>query len=125
MNSGILSIDNIGTVVTTIWSGFAGYCTSLRSVVIPSQITVIGQNAFTGCTSLQWVKLECTTPPELGQTTHRDWRFSFENTTCKFYVPDSVDDSVLNAYRTGQYGWSEMSSRIFPMSQFAIDFPNG
>ena len=41
---------------------FAG-CDELTSVVIPSSITTINQNAFNGCTGLQSVECKSTTPP--------------------------------------------------------------
>ena len=41
---------------------FAG-CDELTSVVIPSSITTINQNAFNGCTGLQSVECKSATPP--------------------------------------------------------------
>ena len=53
------------------------------------------------------------TPPTLGAN-------AFNNTTCKIYVPDAS----VSAYKAAT-NWSTYASRIFSLTQFAIDFPNG
>ncbi|MFZ2756302.1 MAG: hypothetical protein WAY93_05495, partial [Atopobiaceae bacterium] len=69
---------------------------------------------FNGCTSLQYVVCNATTPPTITSNT-----FTSSN-NCKIYVPD---DSVAS-YKAAT-NWSTYASRIFSLTQFAIDFPNG
>lgn len=77
-------------------------------------ISVIDTHSFYNCLGLQYVKIESSIVPTLNSTN------SFEGTTCKFYVLDSLVDSYKIATN-----WSTYADRILPISQFATDFPNG
>ena len=105
-----LSFQNL---ITCAYGAFKN-CTSLLKFNIGDSCTLIGDQAFYGCTTLQYVICNAVTPPTLSATS------AFQNTTCKIYVPN---DSVA-AYRAAT-NWSTYSSRIFSLTQFAIDFPNG
>ena len=88
-------------------------CTNLTKVSIGTVCTKIDWSTFQNCTSLVYVKCMTATPPTLGVNV-------FTNTTCKIYVPDAS----VNAYKAAT-NWSAYASRIFSLTQFAIDFPNG
>lgn len=89
-------------------------CTACETVHLPSSITSIADYAFQRATSLRWIKIDATTPPTITTAT-----FTNANTTFKIYVPDAT----VSDYKSST--WSNFSSRIFPISQFATDFPNG
>ena len=99
--------------VTSIGIGTLQGCASLTSLGDLTSMTSIGTNAFNGCTALSYMKCLTTTPPTLGSN-------SFSNATFKIYVPDSS----VSAYKSAT-NWSAYASRIFSLTQFAIDFPNG
>lgn len=87
-------------------------CTSLKSLTLPSTLTSIGWNALAQTSNLKWVKIEALTPPSNDSSNFQcSWNY---------YVPD---DS-LEAYKSASV-WSSYTDKIFNMSQFAIDFPNG
>jgi hypothetical protein len=74
------------------------------SVSIPDNVTSIGSSAFYGCSSLQSIVFESTTPPTFGSGV-------LNNTTCPIYVPnESVD-----AYKTAK-NFSQYADRILPMT---------
>ena len=89
------------------------YCKSLTSVNISSVCTNIGTESFYSCQSLKYIKCLAITPPTIGTS-------AFYNSTCKIYVPDAS----VSAYKAAT-NWSVYASRIFSLTQFAIDFPNG
>ena len=111
-NLGSLAI--LGTTSGDVTWGPFNNCTSLVSVVLPSTLSYIHDATFMNCTALLYVVCNATTPPTLSGTS------AFQNTTCKIYVPD---DSVT-AYKAAT-NWSTYASRIFSLTQFATDFPNG
>lgn len=90
-------------------------CTNLQEIDIPATVTEIGQSCFQGCSSLRYVICRAITPPTYNTAEHTsfDLRYSYP-----FYVPDES----VSAYQTA---WTDYSSRIKPLSQFATDFPNG
>lgn len=141
-NSGITSISNLGSITSIKnWGNdgsFSG-CPSLRTIDLhtttslqtiercafkgatacetihlPNSITTLGDFAFENASSLRWIKIDATTPPTITTTT-----FNKASNTFKIYVPDSS----VSDYKSST--WSSFSSRIFPISQFATDFPNG
>lgn len=77
-------------------------CTSLKNISIPSGINRIGDVSFYGCSGLQSIIVNATTPPELGSAR------AFDNTNnCPIYVPcESID-----TYKAAS-GWSTYASRI-------------
>lgn len=124
----ITSISNLGKCTGIVgdslyigrWEpGTFAHCTSLRYAILPETITYIGMCAFCGDSALEYIKLQCTTPPTLNAIDPTSNAFPFYGTTCNFYVPDAA----VNDYKAAS-GWDAIASRIFPMSQFSIDFPN-
>ena len=111
--SGILNVVSLGTV-TTMSSTFY-QCKSLKTVTLPATLQSLTGQTFNGCTSLLWVKLLSTSVVTLSL----NYCFSGTN-NCPIYVPDDLVD----AYKVAT-NWSSYASRIFSLTQFAIDFPNG
>ena len=116
--SKITKVTNLGSLTSLGTSGEITFgpfnnCTNLVSAVLPSTLTYIHTVTFMNCTALLYVVCNAINAPILGNS-------AFQNTTCKIYVPD---DSV-NAYKAAT-NWSTYASRIFSLTQFAIDFPNG
>lgn len=92
----------------TIGMYYFNSCSSLPFVELGSDITYIDAQVFTGCKSLESVVIRATTPPTLANSN------SFNNTNnCPIYVPDSA----VNAYKTAT-NWSQLSSRIKPLSEY-------
>lgn len=89
--------------VTTIGDYSFKSMSRCGTVTIGTGITSIGIEAFSMCTSLNYVVCNATVPPTLG-------RNAFSNSNCNIYVPDN---SVLDY----QVVWSDYASRITPKSQ--------
>lgn len=107
-----------GSVGTQI-CGFKN-CTNLNYAILPSTLTLIQGPAFIGCNSLKWVKCNSTTPPQFNTTDTSNWTYPFDiSGSFKIYVPDEN----VQTYKSNQY-WSGVADKIYPMSQFATDFPN-
>lgn len=87
-------------------------CASLKKIIL-SRIVLIREYAFASCNSLKYVYIDNNIVPNIGE-------YPFENTTCNFYVLDSLVDSYKIATN-----WSTYADRILPISQFTTDFPNG
>lgn len=87
---------------TTIANNQFAICNHMTSVTIPSCITSIGSEAFSGCTSLESITCKAKTPP----TFTGKAPFS-ETNDCPIYVPAL---SIMR-YRSAE-GWSALSSRI-------------
>lgn len=87
-----------------------------NTIVIPSTVTNIGAATFEQDGTIAiWVKCLPTTPPTDIN------RFTFtQGATYPIYVPDAS----VEAYKEAT-NWSTYTSRIFPLTQFATDFPNG
>lgn len=86
-------------------------CSGLLNVTIGSDIRYIYSQSFMDCSSLQYIRIEATTPPQLrkysdSQTPEqKDW---FTNTNdCPIYVPSAS----VNAYKTASE-WTRYASRI-------------
>ena len=103
-----INLDNIQILKDTCFYK----CPSLTKITL-SKVTNINDSVFAYCTGLQYVKITATTIP----TIHP---LAFNFTTCNIYVPDTLVDSYKVATN-----WSSLASRIFSLTQFAIDFPNG
>ena len=140
--SGITSISNLGSITTiknTQNDGVFSECHDLKKIDLhtttqletiercgfkncfacetihfPSSISTIADYAFENATSLRWIKIDAETAPTITNAT-----FNKANSSFKIYVPDSVVDDYKSST------WSNFSSRIFPISQFVTDFPNG
>lgn len=94
------------STLNTIGQNVFNSCVYLADITIPASVTSIGGNAFIWCSGLQYVVLEPTTPPTLGNNT------VFNNTNnCPIYVPDASVATYKAANR-----WSDLASRIFPIS---------
>ena len=74
----------------------------LEDFTIPSSITTIGDAVFSGCTSLQSLKVLPTTPPTIGSNV-----FASTNIGQIFVPSESV-----NAYKSAS-GWSDYADKIF------------
>ena len=111
--SGITSISNLGNVTKLHATFFS--CKSLKTVILPESLILLEDNVFNRCSSLIWVKLMAASVVSLPDS------YSFSDTNnCSFYVPDDLVDSYKVATN-----WSIYASRIFSLTQFATDFPNG
>lgn len=118
--SGITGIENLGTI-KYIPIGYPqwdraqfGNCLNLRYVKLPATLLGIGGLSFINCPVLEYMQCLAVTPPSCGEA------ILDGNTICKIYVPD---DSVSSYKSTS--GWSTYASRIYPLSQWSTDFPNG
>ncbi len=87
--------------------------TYLDCIVLPA-VTLIDSGAFYNCSKLRYVKISTSSVAVLANVD------AFYNVTCNFYVPDTL----VNSYKAATK-WSSLASRIFSMTQFATDFPNG
>lgn len=104
--SGCVNLERVtfpSNLDTIQFQGFNN-CRGLITLTLPASLTTIGQYAFSGCRGLVSVILEPTTPPTMSS-------YSWNNTTCNFYVPDSA----VNDYKAAS-NWSSLASRIFPLS---------
>ena len=121
----VLNLEN--TKVTSIDNGAFRYCTSLAEITFPASLTSIGAFAFQGCklshiilpegvtsisnyafdiSSLQYIRIEATTPPTLESTN------AIPSTIGAIYVPD---ESVA-AYQAAT-NWSSFASKIKGISE--------
>lgn len=82
-------VDTIGGGASTDYSPFYGN-TSVTEVVLPNEITTIGDYAFDGCTNLDKVVITSEVPPTLGDNV-------FEDTTT-VYVPYEYLDAYGEAW---------------------------
>ena len=93
--------------------GIFSRCSSLSSVHLYN-VTKIDKWSFDYCTSLRYIRIDATAVPTFVDIN------AFGQDTCNFYVTDSLVDT----YKTAT-NWSTYASRIFSLTQFATDFPNG
>lgn len=91
-------------------NALVGSCTSLKRIIIYDSILDMQSLGSTSRTDAVCV-INAIVPPLINGYGNNGWIF---------YVPD---DSV-SAYKTAT-NWSAYASRIFSLTQFAIDFPNG
>ena len=71
-------------------------------VNIPSSVNTLQEYSFAGCTALEAIILEGTTPPSIGANA-----FNGLNSGCTFYVPAGSLETYENAT-----GWSSFVGRI-------------
>lgn len=112
-----VSMDNVtqlgtSTNTSTGQSLFAN-ADELDRVILP-KITAIRVPAFWSnrAQALRYVLITAPTVPTLATST------CFNRTTYKIYVPNTLIDSYKSATQ-----WSNLSSRLLPVSQFPTDFP--
>lgn len=104
-NSGITKVLNLGA--TSIYqNNMFKDCKNLTYVNLPSTTTTVGYNVFNGCSNLETLIVNATTPPTLGHATF----WGCDKMT--IYVPD---DSV-DAYKAAT-GWVGYASRIKGISE--------
>ena len=73
---------------------------------MPSTVTSIGGNEFSGCTAMKSFVIRAIAPPSLGVN-------SFSGNPCSIYVPDQS----VEAYKTAS-NWSTYASKIKPLSEY-------
>ena len=100
-------VINIENTQLTIINHQAFYgCSTLAEITFPGSLTSIGNYAFFSCTSLQYIRIEATTPPTLSATN------AIPSTIGAIYVPD---ESVA-AYQAAT-NWSSFASKIKGISE--------
>ena len=98
IGNGINSVDSdvvsvvISEGVREIKSQAFKDCASLKNIVMPSSLTNIGDDAFSGCTSLLTMRFKGTTVPEMGSSI-------IENCTAitNIYVPTGTKSAYTTA----------------------------
>lgn len=120
MSSSIETIDLSLSRFSTMPQSVVG-CSNLRIVKLPSTLTQVDALFITRCASLQALVMLATTPPTVNYRGENDTFLggTTTNQNLKIYVPDES----VSLYKT-EKGWRDRASNIFPMSQFATDFPN-
>lgn len=73
-------------------------CSKLSAVELPASLTHIGQQAFDGCYSLEYIHCNAIEPPIISESTF--WGVEKDNFTVE------VPEGSVDAYRNAQ-GWSE------------------
>ena len=89
--------------VTSIGQNAFSYCTGLTSIVIPANVTSIGSMAFSGCSSLTTVFTEATVPPTIESNT-------FPNRSSQILI---VPAGCGGTYGAAEY-WSGFKEIIEP-----------
>lgn len=77
----------------------------LEDFTVPSSINTIGDAVFSGCTSLQSLKVLPTTPPTIGSNVFASTNIG------QIYVPSES----VNAYKSAS-GWSDYADKIFAIA---------
>ena len=90
--------------VTTIAASAFYETTSLKTVVLPSTLTSVGDYAFQGCTALEGIWLNTANIPTIGtdafKNTAEPWDKIVKN--CKLYV---LHQSIINTIQDAGYTW--------------------
>lgn len=115
-NTTVTKVDFTGSTFTTMSGYFFSGHRSIQKIILPSTVTSIGSYCCAGAVSLLYINIAATVPPTLEGALG----IYLDNPAFKIYVPD---ESVAD-YKAATY-WSDHSARIFGLTQFAIDFPNG
>ena len=95
-NQGDLTSVVVGSNVTTIGENAFKNCTGLTSVTLGTGVTSIGGYAFNGCTALTTVNSNRSTPPTIQSTTFDNSHYS----TVTLKVPST---SAVNSYKAATY----------------------
>ncbi|MBO7462054.1 MAG: leucine-rich repeat domain-containing protein [Bacteroidales bacterium] len=82
--------------LTTIETRAFYNCSSLTSMVVPESVTRIDAYAFSNCDSMEYIRLLPTVPPTAGSYIF----YNTINNPLTIYVPDSVNDTVFEAYQS-------------------------
>ena len=99
----IEGIENLGQVTQV--GGFHNQ-SLMRFAKLPSTVTSLKADCFSGCASLEYIICSPTVPPTLNSN-------ALKGTTCYFYVPDASVDTYKE-----ESGWSAFADRIKPISVF-------
>lgn len=105
-------LQNLSCAVTGISEKAFASNTSLESVTLPSSITTIGADAFSGCSNLTAVKALSAEPAELDPSAFDTDTYQ----TAKLTVPDKA---AVNSYREAP-GWMNFYS-IVPATVSAVE----
>lgn len=117
-NSGILAVENLGTIATVGTGGTTSYggeglfynCLNLKEVKLPSTTGSIGAYTFYSCDVLDRLICEATTPPTLGKNAIANTPIA--SGTGYIYVTDASVD----AYKTAT-NWATYADQIKPLSE--------
>jgi len=107
----VLSSVLFSEVLSSIGMHAFESCRTITSITLPSSIASIGRDAFYVCSALKEVCCLATTPPQCVEYYGRWSAFNNNATDRKIYVPASVDDSVIDAYKNAS-GWSAYADAI-------------
>ena len=105
-----LNLPSITSIAREACSGMS----LLSNVSFGSGLTKIGSQLLANCPVLRYAIFNSTSVPTM------DGGMLNSTPNCKIYVPDSS----VSAYKAAT-NWSSYASRIFSLTQFAVDFPNG
>lgn len=92
--------------ITSIGNGSFYRMRGFQKINIPSKVTTFANYAFSGCTGLQIILCYPSSPPTIQSQT-------FTGVSGIFYVPDESVDAYKAANR-----WSSFASRIHPLSEY-------
>ena len=90
--------EDVDYPVTTIGDGALKNHTALTEITIPSSITAIGENAFAGCTNMEFVNFEGTTAPTWADGTVGGEFATAGSATTWMVVPEAALADYQNAY---------------------------
>ena len=104
----VINLEN--TQLTSIGEFTFNNCTSLAEITLPASLTSIKTYAFNLCSSLQYIRIEATTPPTLSNTN------AIPSTIRAIYVPDAN----VEAYQAAT-NWSSFASKIKGISEMPAE----
>lgn len=100
----------IPTANTEVPNSCFNGCSAMPQVTVPSHVTSIGAQAFSGFNSNGKIIFQGTTPPTMSNSNSFSLAWG-SSVGCKIYVPDSA----LNDYKSAT-NWSTYADRIYPVS---------
>ena len=100
----VINLEN--TKVTDIWEFAFSACSSLAEITLPTGVTSIRNYAFFQSSSLQYIRIEATTPPTLSSTN------AIPSSIGAIYVPDESVETYKAATN-----WSSFASKIKGISE--------
>ena len=107
----LTSVINLENTQLTSINDFAfNGCSSLLDIALPASLTSINDYAFFQCSSLQYIRIQATTPPTLSNTN------AIPSTIGAIYVPDES----ITAYQEAT-GWTSYASKIKGISEMPAE----